>query len=304
MPEFEVSIPPQFVPREKPFNPRDPQFSSDYIEVRDETERRTRFIQRTSLEFRENFIDYFDTIQVITEDSTPQNDFFRIYFANGKSRKFNLKEILPSYIPNLKYGRSVRLFFRPDYYVKQKDGLIYPYWNGKPLYDFKSTPWLVFWRTKIEVLREIFLYQEAIASFAGLISASAGMIALSNSVINAPAQRGYSFTPRNSKVNLEKMQHHTYMEEQRINRLGKDLRTGRPTASLLSAKYSQRIYYPEVYLKALASINAGKGKLDRNGDMRVILFMGEHTGWVNNRPVQSLEVIFSDKGWHFYPQNP
>ena len=302
LPEFEVAIPPQFITKERPFNPRDPRSLAEHIEVRDEILKKTNFIKKDSFEFKENYIDNWINIQVMTEDSTPQNDFFKIFFSNGKSRKFNLREVPTTYTPSQRYIRQARLFYRPQYYVKKTDGLIYPYFDGKLMFDFKNTPSLLLWRTKIEVLREIFTLQETIAAFANLIAASAQIHDFSVMMTSIPRNAKYNFKPRNSKVNTGKMEQHSYMTHQRGGRLSKDVGTGRPTASLLNQKYSNKLNYPEVYIKAIREVNAGNGKLDRNGDMRVIIFMKENTGWVNNQPVESLEVIFSDRGWHFYPQ--
>lgn len=299
LPEFEVKIPPQFVAPEKPFNPRDP----NNVEIRDEILKKTRLIKKDSFEFRENYIDNFDRIQVMTEDSTPEKDFFKIFFSNGKSRKFSLKEVPTSYLPSQRYIRQSRLFYRPDYYVKKSDGLIYPYFDGKLIYDFRNTPLLLLWRTKIEVLREIFVLQETIAAFANIISAHGQMHDFSMVIRTVPKPTRYNFNPRNPKVNIGKMQQHSYMTYQRGVRLGKDTGAARPTGSLLNQKYSNLSLFDTVYLKAIREINSGNGKLDRNGDLRVILFMNENTGWVNNKSVQYLEVIFSNKGWHFYPQN-
>lgn len=115
----------------------------------------------------------------------------------------------------------------------------------------------------------------------------------------------------NAPIKASKQLQHTLASVQhpeRIDRLVKEiikgLPSGQPPASLLSAKYSNSAIHSVVKQLAIAELRAGKGQPLQKGGFKVLLDMKEKTGWVNEKPVEKLMVVFSQGGqWHYYP-NP
>lgn len=131
-----------------------------------------------SKEFRENYIDNFVKYQVMTPDSTNQNYYFRIYFANGKERKFNVNEVPIVYNPPKVTGyRTVRINIKPDGYLRDKDGLLFPVSNGKIHYSTapRFTPKLAALRLLVEWRKNALKVMEVGAMFAKIVSAVSGL---------------------------------------------------------------------------------------------------------------------------------
>jgi hypothetical protein len=135
-------------------------------------------IDINSKEFRENYIDNFVRFQVMTPDSTNTSYFFRVYFANGKEKKFNVNDVPIVYNPPQVAGHiTVRTYTRPDGYLRDKDGLLYPLLNGKIKWStrYGFTPKLAGVRLLVDMRQKAFRVMEVAGIFGKIISAVSGL---------------------------------------------------------------------------------------------------------------------------------
>jgi hypothetical protein len=135
-------------------------------------------IDINSKEFRENYIDNFVRFQVMTPDSTNTNYFFRIYFANGKEKKFNVNDVPIVYNPPKVAGHiTVRTYNRPDGYLRDKDGLLYPLLNGKIKWStrYGFTRKLAGVRLLVDMRQKAFRVMEVAGIFGKIISTVSGL---------------------------------------------------------------------------------------------------------------------------------
>ena len=137
-----------------------------------------RKIDIDSREFTSNYIDNFVRYQVMTPDSTDNNYFFRIYFANGKEKKFNVNDVPVVYNPPRAPGyTTVRILVAPDGFLRDKNGLIFPLRNGKVYYSTsrRFTPKLAAVRMLVDMRRQAMKVMEVGAAFAKIISSVSGL---------------------------------------------------------------------------------------------------------------------------------
>lgn len=170
--EVDPKTPPSVPPKIKMKN------ANDMVNVWNVTVQGTpQKIDINSKEFKDNYIDNFVRYQVMTPDSNDKNFYFRIYFANGKERKFNVNEVPIVYNPPKIQGyRTVRINIKPDGYLRDKTGLLFPVSNGKIHYSTapRFTPKLAALRLLVEWRRKALKVMEVGAIFAKIVAAVSG----------------------------------------------------------------------------------------------------------------------------------
>jgi len=137
-------------------------------------------IDPTSKDFADNYIDNFTSFQMRTPDSDSKNHYFKIFFANGKSRKFNLNDI-PAQLPPKFESNGVTYYNvyigarKPDGYTRDSTGLIYPTVNGRIQFNTRFTPNLINTKTKIVIYQQYLLLMQLGAGFANIIGSVSGL---------------------------------------------------------------------------------------------------------------------------------
>lgn len=134
----------------------------------------------SSKDFQENYIDNFVQFQMMTPDSTPGNHFFKIFFANGKEKKFNINDI-PAHIPAKQTFNGMTLYrayigpSEPEGYGRDDIGLIYPVQDGSmTLRNERFIPNLVNTKTKIVIYQGYLKLMQITAAFASIVSMNKG----------------------------------------------------------------------------------------------------------------------------------
>lgn len=146
--------------------------ANDMVSLKDLADGRTKKIDITSRAFQDNFIDNFVRFQVMTPDSSVANWYFKLFFANGKEKKFHIRDVpLVFNPPKAQAYVTVRTYTRPDGYLRDKDGLIYPLLNGKIKYSTRRgfTPKLAAVRMLVDMRRNAFQVMEVTATFGKII---------------------------------------------------------------------------------------------------------------------------------------
>jgi hypothetical protein len=137
-----------------------------------------RVITKEDKEFRENYVDR----NIVDSEATVQIDAGKILrwevrYKDGRTKLFDVNTI-PVTLDPVTRGRKRQMgVSTTDYYLKAKDGFIYPVFDQRILFDNTLTPQLVYMRSilavKAQALKDLRQLMETTATFAPLIGALA-----------------------------------------------------------------------------------------------------------------------------------